>query len=96
MDTIKLRAYQDLAQSLYFVETGSNGAGIAEQHNYQLIWAKNRLSARNVAKASNRAWHVDTLFDISTAARSAGFSVDGNSETAERDYVSQVGCYRPF
>lgn len=94
--TIKLRAYEDHAQSLYFVETGANGAGIAEQHCYQLIWAKNRLSARNVAKAGNRTWHVDTLFDISAAARSAGFSVDVKYKSTDDEGIAEVGCYKPF
>lgn len=71
---LKPEPASDEAQ-LFLVETGANGPAMFEQHGYEFVWATNAREAQGKTVRPVHRCHIDTVFNVSRAARGLGFSV---------------------
>lgn len=65
---------------LFLVETGVNGPAMFEQHAYEFVWADSARTAQLAAGKPSAAHHVDTVFNVSRAARARGWAVKGRDD----------------
>lgn len=92
---VELREAEDLpGRQLFLVETGVNGPAMFEQHAYEFVWAESARDAQLQAGKPTSAHHVDTVFNVSRAARAKGWAVKGRADDGSPYIPVQQAHYR--
>ena len=79
---------------LFLVESGANGPGMFEQHGYDFVWARSALAAHGAVRRDRGKCHIDTVVNISRAARRDGWSVRRQTDDGAPCLPLQKACYR--
>lgn len=92
---VELRNSEDMpGAQLFLVETGVNGPAMFEQHAYEFVWADSARTAQLEAGKPSSAHHVDTVFNVSRAARAKGWAVKGREDDGSPYIPVQRAHYR--